>query len=471
MNRYKKLGWNTLIIGLGSMGSKFMIFLLVPFYTFYLSPAEYGQADIIMMTVSILIPVVTLSIADGVFRYTMEKASKRQVFSSACAILLVAGLILLLLTPMLKTIPMIQDYYWVFLILLIVQLWNTLFQQQVRANGKLILYSVSGLFMSVVLLVANIVFLKYFDMGVDGYLYANLLAFSCNTLCLFFGAKLYRYFSFRAINKPLLKKMVLYSLPLIPNAILWWVMQVSDRYILTLFLGVAANGLYTVAAKIPSLLSMVHTIFFQAWSISAIGEKLKQNDTFFTGVFTLFSCVFFLATEGIMLIVQPFAGLLFSAAYQEVWTYVPFLLMAVLLSSFSSFLEVSYMIEKKTKQLLFTSLKGSLINVGLALILIPVIGILGASIATLLGFLVTWLLRMKQLHFFGQLEHKKTFWMSMALLLMQSIYLSVVVSLNWWLQGLFAIGLFVCQSVVVKKLLSSLLAKRKQGRKESMVNQ
>ncbi|MBC2370355.1 hypothetical protein HBP99_17280 [Listeria booriae] len=141
MNRYQKLGWNTLVIGLGSMGSKFMIFLLVPFYTFYLLPAQYGKADIIMMTMSILIPVVSLSIADGVFRYTMEKVSKQQVFSSACAILLVAGLVLLLLIPMLKTIPMIQDYYWVFLILLIVQLWNTLFQQQARANGKLILYS------------------------------------------------------------------------------------------------------------------------------------------------------------------------------------------------------------------------------------------------------------------------------------------------------------------------------------------
>ncbi|MBC1499772.1 oligosaccharide flippase family protein [Listeria weihenstephanensis] len=453
MNRYKKLGWNTLIIGLGSMGSKFMIFLLVPFYTFYLSPAEYGQADLIMMTVSILIPIVTLSIADGVFRYTMERASKKQVFSSACAILLIAGLILILLTPLLKTIPMIQDYYWLFLLLLLVQLWNTLFQQQVRANGKLILYSVSGLLMSAILFVANLVFLKYLHLGVDGYLYANLLAFGFNTLCLFFGARLYRLFSFRAINKPLLKKMLIYSLPLIPNAILWWVMQVSDRYILTFFLGVAANGLYTVAAKIPSLLSMINTVFFQAWSISALGDKIKNNDSFFAGVFTIFSSLFFVATEVILLIVQPFASILFSSAYQNVWQYVPFLLIAVIMSSFSSFLEVSYMVEKKTKQLLFTSLKGSIINVCLALLLIPFIGIIGASIATLVGFLITWLLRMKQTNFFGQLEHKIVFWFSLGLLLAQSIYLSLISTPNLWIQAIFAVALLIGQSIVIKQIV------------------
>ncbi|PNP89383.1 hypothetical protein BMT55_12865 [Listeria newyorkensis] len=463
MNRYKKLGWNTFIIALGSMGSKFMIFLLVPFYTFYLSPAEYGKADILMMTVSILIPIVTLSIADGVFRYTMEKVSKKQVFSSACAILLLAGVILLALTPILQAIPMVQDYYWIFFMLLLVQLWNTLFQQQVRANGKLILYSVSGLLMSGILLIANIIFLKYFHMGVAGYLYANLLAFTFNTVCLFFGAKLYKLFSFRAINKPLLKKMLFYSLPLIPNAILWWIMQVSDRYILTFFLGVAANGLYTVAAKIPSLLSMISSIFFQAWSISAIGDKVKQNDAFFARVFTLFSCLFFVATESIMMIVQPFSRVLFSSAYQDVWSYVPFLLIAVLLSSFSSFLEVSYMVEKKTKQLLFTSLKGGVVNVALALVLIPFIGILGASIATLLGFLVTWLLRMKQTKFFGQLEYKKTFWMSMGLLLAQSIYMSVVASPNWWIQGMFALGLFISQGAVVKQLFATIRLKKSVG--------
>ncbi|EUJ38278.1 polysaccharide biosynthesis protein [Listeria weihenstephanensis FSL R9-0317] len=454
MHRYKKLGWNTFIIGLGSMGSKFMIFLLVPFYTFYLSPAEYGQADVIMMTVSILIPIVTLSIADGVFRYTMEKASKKQVFSSGCAILLIAGLVLLLLTPLLKNIPLIQNYYWLFLLLLLVQLWNTLFQQQVRADGKLILYSVSGLLMSLLLLIANVVFLKYLDLGVAGYLYANLLAFGFNTVLLFLGAKLYRLFSFRAINKKLLKKMLIYSLPLIPNAVLWWVMQVSDRYILTFFLGVAANGLYTVAAKIPSLLSMLNTVFFQAWSITAIGDKIKSNDGFFAGVFTIFSSLFFITTGIILLIVQPMSSVLFSSAFQNVWQFVPFLLIAVTLSSFSSFLEVSYMAEKKTKQLVLTTLKGGVINISLSFLLIPFIGIIGASIATLVGFLVTWLLRMKQTHFFKQIEFKSLFWLSFLLLFLQSVYVSVCDLPNWWIQGMFALGLLVCQGLVIRKKLA-----------------
>ncbi|MBC1475086.1 oligosaccharide flippase family protein [Listeria grandensis] len=453
MNRIKKLGFNTLIIGLGSMGSKFMIFLLVPFYTFYLSPAEYGQADILMMTISILIPILTLSIADGVFRYTMDKIDPKKVFSSGCAILVLMSVLLVALAPILLQIPMIQDYYILFSLILLVQAWNALFQQQVRANGKLILYSVSGLLMAVLLFVANLVFLKYWNMGIDGFLYANLVAFSVQAFLLFFGGKLYRFFSFRAINKPLLGKMLLYSLPLIPNAVLWWVMQVSDRYILTLFLGVAANGLYTVAAKIPSLLSMLNTVFFQAWSISAIGDGIKKSDTFFAQVFTIFSCLFFVVTEVILLIVQPFADTLFSAAYQGVWQYVPFLLIAVILSSFSSFLEVSYMAEKKTKQLVITTLKGGIVNIALSFLLIPFIGIIGASIATLIGFLITWLLRMHQTGFFRQIESKFLFWCSLALLCGQSVYLSCIDTPNLMVQCLFAVALLGCQAVLVKKLV------------------
>lgn len=453
MNRYKKLGLNTLIIGLGSMGSKFMIFLLVPFYTFYLTPAEYGQADLLMMSISILVPILTLSIADGVFRYTMDKIDAKTVFSSAVVILLLMAVVLALLTPVLQWIPMVQDYYLVFVAILIVQAVSAIFQQQVRANGKLILYSVAGLMMSVLLFLANLILLKYLHLGVAGFLYANLIAFGFNALCLFFGGGLYRLFSFRAINKPLLQKMLVYSLPLIPNAILWWVMQVSDRYILTFFLGVGATGLYTVAAKIPSLLSMINTVFFQAWSISAIGDGIRKSDTFFATVFTMFSCLFFVATEGILLIVQPFAGTLFSSAYQEVWRYVPFLLIAVLLSSFSSFLEVSYMAEKKTKQLLMTSLKGGVVNVALSFLLIPFIGIMGASIATLVGFLITWLIRMKQTRFFGALEFKKAFWLSMTLLLLQSSYVAFIDMPNVFVQAIFAVGLIACQFSIIRKVV------------------
>ncbi|MBC1316413.1 oligosaccharide flippase family protein [Listeria booriae] len=460
MNRLKKLGWNTFIIGLGSMGSKFMIFLLVPFYTFYLSPAEYGKADILMMTISILLPIVTLSIADGVFRYTMDKVNPKQVFSTGCAILILMTGILILLAPVLLQIPMLQNYYLLCSAILLVQAWNALFQQQTRANGKLILYSVSGLLMAVVLFVANLIFLKYGNMGIDGFLYANLVAFSCQAIVLFFGSKLYRLFSFREMNRALLKKMLLYSLPLIPNAILWWVMQVSDRYILTLFLGVAANGLYTVAAKIPSLLSMINTIFFQAWSISAIGDGIKKNDTFFAQVFSIFSCLFFIVTEAILLIVQPLAETLFSAAYQDVWQYVPFLLIAVILSSFSSFLEVSYMAEKKTKQLVITTLKGGVVNIALSFLLIPFIGIIGASIATLIGFLITWLLRMKQTRFFHQMQAKMFFWCSLVILLVQSIYVSFSDVPNMFIQIGFALMLITCQLFLAKKMMRAKNARR-----------
>ncbi|MBC2371158.1 hypothetical protein HBP98_03960 [Listeria booriae] len=165
-------------------------------------------------------------------------------------------------------------------------------------------------------------------------------------------------------------------------------------------------------------------------------------------------------TEAILLIVQPLAETLFSAAYQDVWQYVPFLLIAVILSSFSSFLEVSYMAEKKTKQLVITTLKGGVVNIALSFLLIPFIGIIGASIATLIGFLITWLLRMKQTRFFHQMQAKMFFWCSLVILLVQSVYVSFSDVPNMFIQIGFALMLITCQLFLAKKMMRAKTARR-----------
>ena len=74
-----------------------------------------------------------------------------------------------------------------------------------------------------------------------------------------------------------MKEMLVYCIPMIPNSIMWWITDASDKYMIAFFVGVSSNGIYALAKKIPSVLSMLHSVFFQAWQLSAVEESEAKD--------------------------------------------------------------------------------------------------------------------------------------------------------------------------------------------------
>lgn len=72
MNQYKKLFNDSIVFAIGSFGSKLITFFLVGFYTYYLSKSEYGTADLLINSVNLLLPVVSLSVSEGVLRFVLD---------------------------------------------------------------------------------------------------------------------------------------------------------------------------------------------------------------------------------------------------------------------------------------------------------------------------------------------------------------------------------------------------------------
>ncbi|EMG28808.1 oligosaccharide flippase family protein [Listeria fleischmannii] len=291
----KKLGKNVFIIALGNFGSKFLVFLLVPFYTFYLTPKEYGLSDLIVMSVMVLLPILTLSIGDGLFRFNLDNQDRNKTFSSAIGVWLVA--MLLVLVGVLIVSFIVGFYILTILVALLIafQSLYIILQQQIRSMNYLKLYASSGIILTIVLVLSNIVCLKYLGLGVNGFLFSQVLAFFVGNLLILAFGRVISLFSFRDMSKSLLKKMLNYSMPLIPNSLLWWVLQVADRYIITFFLGVGTAGLYTVATKIPNILYIIHGVFFQAWSLTVLEEKKENQSSFFAQVFSAYSLLFFVS--------------------------------------------------------------------------------------------------------------------------------------------------------------------------------
>ncbi|WP_026572831.1 lipopolysaccharide biosynthesis protein [Bacillus sp. UNC438CL73TsuS30] len=397
MNIYKKLISNSLIFAVGNLGSKLIVFLLVPLYTYYLTTSEFGLVDLMITATGLLIPAFSLSIFDSVLRFVMDKNyDKQAILINSFVVTFLGVAILIMLYPVLLILFPFDQYISYFYLLLIAQAISTILNQFIRANGKVKVFAASGIINALLLLILNVTFLVIFHKGITGYLLSLIFSYLGSSLFSFFVGKVFLEINLKKINFQLMKEMLQYSIPLIPNSLMWWIMSLSDRYVITFFLGLSANGLYALANKIPNILSIVSSIFFQAWQLSAIEEsKSKEKSRFYTNVFNAFSITMLLSTSLILAHLKFIIELFVADNYYVAWKYVPFLLLGVVFSSFSGFLGTNYIAAKKTSGVFKTSVIGALINILANIILIPKIGINGAAVGTMLSFVAIWLLRIK----------------------------------------------------------------------------
>ncbi len=397
MNKYKKLAVNTLIFSIGSFSSKLLSFLLVRFYTEYLTKTETSTFDLVCQTANLLVPIATLSITEGVIRYGLdEKYDKKQIYSIGFLTTILGCLIIIPVLPAVGLIPELKDYIFILFIYLLASGFRMLNQYFLRANGKVKLFAVDGIVTTFTMLILNVLFIAVLKMGAMGYILSVVLSDTLSSVFMCATGKNLKYLTFKNIDKTLAKDMIRYSIPLIPTFILWWVVGASDRYMVRLMIDAESNGIYSVAYKIPTIISIVSTIFFQAWQMSAISEaNSKDREKFYSQVFSAYQSILFIASAGILMILTPLVKLLVAEEYYEAYYYIPVLIIGVLMSCFCQFMSSIYSAVKKTKNSLWTSSIAAIVNIIFNFILIPneKFGIQGAAIATALGYFACFIVR------------------------------------------------------------------------------
>lgn len=392
---YKKLIGNSFIFAIGNLGSKLISIILVPLYTYYLTTVEYGTVDLITTTTSLLLPIISLSIFDAVLRFTMDKENPTDaVFTNALVITFLGTFFVILSYPILKKLNVFNDLLIFMYILLILQAFQSVSAQFVRAIGKVKVFAMNGILMTIITGLMNVILLVNLKMGISGYLLAMVISNFVSILYLTLVGKTYKFVNLKRINKKIASSMLLYCIPLIPNALMWWVVNASSRYFIRFFVGASANGLFAVANKIPSLLSILNQIFSQAWQLSAIEEyDSKKKSEFYSEVFKFFSMFMFLGTSLILVFIKRIMFFAVAPDFYNAWKFVPFLLLGVVFSSFSGFLGTNYIAAKKTGGVFKTSIIGGIVNVVSNLVFVPFIGTNGAGISTMISFFVIWILR------------------------------------------------------------------------------
>lgn len=395
--RDKKLLSNTGLIAIGTFGSKILVFLLMPLYTAWLSTGEYGAAEMVMSISNFLIPIAAVGVSTGVFRFAAEKeADKQAVFSSSVALLGVGIGGFLLLSPLLLLVDYCREYVWLVVLYVFFADIHAVFSQYVRATDRTALFAGQGILNTSSVIILNVLFLRFLELGVIGYVLSVVLGNLLTSLFLFFKARLWTVFRFQKVKKQLMGELLRFSLPLIPTTLCWLITDLSDRAMVTYFWGEEINGVYSAAYKIPTIVNLISSVFLQAWQFSAIAEASDEEECgrFYTKVYSGFLSVIMIGTAGLILISRHLTALLLNSAYHGATEYMPTLLCAVAMEAIVSFLASVYMVRKRSIRSFVTALLGAISNIILNLLLIPTVGALGAAIATLASYAIVMVVRL-----------------------------------------------------------------------------
>lgn len=395
MNKYITLLKNTSIFAIGTFGAKILTFLMMPFYTRVLTTEDFGIVDLVVNTANFIIPIVTICIADAIMRYGLDRAiNKKDVFSTGILILICGYLIFLIFIPVFLCIPIISNYTLLIYIFILTSSLNSICSQFVRSRGLVKLYAFSGILNTFLMILSNLLLLWVFQMGTNGYVLSIIIADFLTAMFLFWIADLKKFIKFQRISKAVVKSMVVFSLPLIPTTLFWWVTNLSDRYLVTYMVGESANGLYSTAYKIPTFITMLAGIVLQAWKISSVEEdESADRYRFYTNVFDSYQSVIYLAASFIIILIKPITTILVSQDFYESWKFVPFLMLSVVFQCFASFLSNIYMVVKKNKMSMVTTFISAVVNVALNLIFIPLWGANGAAFATFISCFILFITR------------------------------------------------------------------------------
>lgn len=402
--RITKLLGNTSIFAIGSLSSKLLVFLLLPIYTNVLTTSQYGEIDLFTTSLAICIPLLSLSIFDAVFRWLLDKeADKVKIISSgfvvsSLSIFIAAAAILI---GMFANLPELI----IFSVASVLSVFQSLMMNIARGFEKVQLYVSAGLINTFSSALITILGLLFFKMGQLSYYLGIIAGLMISIVILAFKLKIWQYIKFNLDSIRVCRNLLMYSVPLIPNAISWWLTTSVNRYFIIMFLGINANGLFSVSTKIPAIMTMIFSVFSQAWQISSVQNYESQDKSaFYSTVLNRMTSLQLSLATAILALMPIISRTFIGEDFYSSWKYVPLLLLSVIFSNLSSFVGTTYIAAKSTMGLLKTTMIGGVLNIALNLIFVPIIGIYGACLCGVIAFLSMFLIRVKNTSAFVNLS-------------------------------------------------------------------
>lgn len=400
MSKYVNLLKNIGLFAISNVAIKLIVFLLTPLYTYYLSTSQFGITDMLNTVVSLILPIVTLSVSDAVLRFTIEDhVNIKEYISIGFLLTGLSCIVVLLLLPMLNLSIFggLGKYQWWFFMAYMAMAFQTLGSNVARGLNQITLMTWASIFSAVTNCALAVTLIAVLGMGMEGFFISLIAGNVVGAGCYLIFGRHYRYLvaPTRAMRK-YLTPMLVYALPLIPNSLFWWMNQSINRFFITGMIGIGASGLFAAASKIPNMLNLISGIFQQAWNLSAFQEFRNQDRRrFFNVIFQVYDAGMSICTVVLIVLSQWLASFLFQKNFYAAWTFVPILLLAFYFNSLNAFYGSIFTSSMKTRALFTTTMAGAVVCVMTIYPLIKVMGLQGAGIASALSTFVVLVMRMR----------------------------------------------------------------------------
>lgn len=471
MSREKTLVKNTIIITIGKVCTQMITFFLLPLYTAILSTEEYGIVDLLNTLVSLCIPIVTFQIEQAVFRYLIDSRNNekgiKNIVSTTIIITIIQSIIYLAIFCMVARF-IHNDYKYFLATNVVATIFSGIMLQIARGLGDNKRYAAGSFLTALSTVLLNILFIVKFRWGAYGMLTASLISNIICSIYIFFTIKIYKYIQIKAYSRKLLKKMLKYSIPLIPNAISWWIFNSSDRIIVSSVLGISQNGILSTAYKFSGVYIALYNIFNMTWTESAaIHIEDEDKSEFFSRIINTVLKLFTAICFGIIVFMPFIFPIMINAKFEEAYNQIPILMLSTLFNVVVGLLSVVYIAKKDTKTVAKTSVMSAIINLVVNLVLIKFIGLYAASISTLVAYLTMAIYRLYDVKKYININLDKSFILKTLLLMpiiligyyINNLYLNIVLILITilyaWLVNKNSINLVI--NMIKEKLKRSVI--------------
>lgn len=459
MNFTDKFLKNTIILSICSIINKAMFFIAISFFSRWLTVEDFGIYDVLTTYSVILLPIVTLSVSNAIFRLSLDEDNYkyRKIYISNGACIFICGFIIFSIFAMMLFEVLKLEYTFSFIYFFTSQLLDTFCQSVLRALKKLEIYAIGSTISGFITLIFVNLFVQKLNMGLHGIILGYGTGYLCGTFYIFSFIKIWEYVDFKQVSLKKLKEMILYSLPLIPNEIAWWIINVSDRSIVNYFLGASANGIYAIACKIPNLCTSFFGVFNISWQESA-SEAIsnEEREKYFNHIHKnmikvlLSICICVLACNFLLF------DFVFDSRYLEARKYTAILISSTIFNMTSQFYGGIQIALKKPKINGISTMIGSVINIVVHFCFISYIGLYAAAISTLIANLTVLLIRRKKLNFKFRLEKNHFILIGLYILFvinsMMEVKLIISIIYLWGAILLF----FVVNHSIIRKVIGKL---------------
>ena len=423
------------IYAIGNLGSKIITFAMVPLYTFFVKEkSDFGYYDLCLTVIFLILPLVTLQLRDGAFRFlleTQDRGDRSRIITFIYRTLLVSLVVSLIATALLAMFTSIGYVWYCFLLLMAMSFFEVI-TQVARGLGNNKDFVAAGIISSFGIGVFSIIFVAFCKMGIKGIFIANILARIVALIYIELRLKIIaNYFHFNISLGKVGRDIIKYSLPLLPGSICWWLTGSSDRWFINYFLGLDVNGVYAVAFRFNGIIITLSIIFYQAWQETALLQyNSPDRDKFFSKMFNTYIGLLAILLTAYTFLLKIFYPIIVDPNYQESVNYLYPMGISAVIFALSAFFDMGYQCAKDTPRTLPAIFLAAAVNLVCNYFLVKYVGVYGAIATTIITYLVLFFYRLHDMKRYFKLSFYRNTAIAIAVIVVGAIPFRFLDA--WW---------------------------------------